>query len=306
MLLHEPLRGDSCAHDHDHNHAHFSDETDKKILIFCIILSSTMMIVQFIYAYITNSLALLSDTFHLLIDVISLALSLLAIVIIGKFKNPDKTFGYFRLKILVAFVNSLTILFMALIIAYEAVKRLIEQESIDAAPMIVVAIIGLCINLISALLMMKSSKDMNMRSSLLHILGDAVSSVAVILGGVIVYFTEIYYIDTILGIFIALMLLKWALKLLKKTINILLEGSPISVDEVKAEILAHPKISAIHDIHITQISENFLVCSLHAAVNSPQNFNEISAEISSNLLHKFGIGHTTIEPKFGNYKIFKL
>lgn len=303
FLFHEPLISKD-AHLHEgHQHSHFdARKTDKKVLLIALVMTCAMMIIQFIYAIISNSLALLSDTLHMFSDAFALALSFLAILATQKFQSPQKTFGYFRLEILVAFINGLTILLAALFVSYEAVCKLFNPSEIDAKTMLIVAIIGFCVNAFTGFLMFKAGnlENINIKSAFLHLMSDLLSSLAVIIGGVAVYFSEIYYIDTILGLLIALLLLRWAFILIKQSVNILLESSPIDISQVQKELLKHKQIVQIQDLHILQIANKMSVATMHLRVkcDSISEFEQLSNQIAKALYHKFDIGHCTIEPSF--------
>lgn len=303
FLFHEPLRSKD-AHSHEgHQHSHFDTrKSDKKVLLITLVMTCAMMIIQFIYALISNSLALLSDTLHMFSDAFALALSFLAILATQKFQSPQKTFGYFRLEILVAFINGLSILLAVLFISYEAVHKLFNPSEIDTKTMLIVAIIGFCVNAFAGFLMFKAGnlENINIKSAFLHLMSDLLSSLAVIIGGVVVYFTEIYYIDTILALLIALVLLRWAFILIKQSVNILLESSPIDISQVQNELLKHKQIVQIQDLHILQITNKMFVATMHLQVecDSISDFEKLSNQIAKALYHKFDIGHCTIEPSF--------
>lgn len=310
FLLHEPLlrkNHTDCAHScyngaHE-AHSHFdARKSDKKVLLIAFSATSAMMIVQFIYALLSNSLALLSDTLHMFSDAFALALSFLAILATQKLQSPQKTFGYFRLEILVAFINGLTILLAAGFVSYEAIQKLLNPSEIDAKTMLIVACVGFLVNVFVGVLMFKGANldNINMKSAFFHLLSDLLSSVGVIIGGVIVYFTKFYYIDTILGLIIALLLLRWALILIKQSVNVLLESSPIDMQKVSQQILINKEVEQILDLHISQITHKMFVVTMHIRINK-ENLNEfesLSKKIASTLYEKFDIGHCTIEPSW--------
>ena len=303
FLFHEPLRSKDTHSHEGHQHSHFDTrKSDKKVLLIALVMTCAMMIIQFIYALISNSLALLSDTLHMFSDAFALALSFLAILATQKFQSPQKTFGYFRLEILVAFINGLSILLAVLFISYEAVHKFFNPSEIDAKTMLIVAIIGFCVNAFTGFLMFKAGnlENINIKSAFLHLMSDLLSSLAVIIGGVVVYFTEIYYIDTILALLIALVLLRWAFILIKQSVNILLESSPIDISQVQNELLKHKQIVKIQDLHILQITNKMFVATMHLQVecDSISDFEKLSNQIAKALYHKFDIGHCTIEPSF--------
>ncbi|EAI1055329.1 cation transporter [Campylobacter coli] len=305
FLSHEPLKK-ACNHAHEHNHHehshHHADarSMDKKILKISLLMTFLMMLVQFIYSLLSNSLALLSDTLHMFSDVFALTLSFLAIIAIEKWQDHQKTFGYFRLEILVAFINALTIILSAIFIIYEAIEKLINPSSIDAKTMIIVAVLGFLVNAINAFMMFRGAnlENVNMKSAFLHMMSDLLGSLVVIIGGIAVYFSGIVYIDTILAIILSLLLLKWAITLLKQSINILLETSPVDIEEVKQALLLNSKVEEVIDLHITQITNKMLVASMHLRVNIDdlKEFEQLSYDLSHDLLHRFEIGHITIQP----------
>ncbi len=310
FLLHEPLLrknhtdcAHSCSNGAHEAHSHFdARKGDKKVLLIAFSATSAMMIVQFIYALLSNSLALLSDTLHMFSDAFALALSFLAILATQKLQSPQKTFGYFRLEILVAFINGLTILLAAGFVSYEAIQKLLNPSEIDAKTMLIVACVGFLVNVFVGVLMFKGANldNINMKSAFFHLLSDLLSSVGVIIGGVIVYFTKFYYIDTILGLIIALLLLRWALILIKQSVNVLLESSPIDMQKVSQQILINKEVEQILDLHISQITHKMFVATMHIRINK-ENLNEfesLSKKIASTLYEKFDIGHCTIEPSW--------
>lgn len=310
-LSHEPLNSTCHDHDHGHDHSHSHADArnmDKKILKISLFMTAAMMVVQFVYALLSNSLALLSDTLHMFSDVFALALSFLAILAIQKFKNEDKSFGYFRLEILVAFINSLTIILSAIFIVYEGVEKLFRPEVIDSKTMMIVAFFGLLVNAFNAFLMYKGANldNINIKSAFLHMISDLLGSVAVIIGGVLVYFTQIYYIDTILALILALMLLRWSVKLLRQSVNVLLESSPVSLSKIKKAVLAQEGVEQILDLHVIQITNKMYVATMHLKIKDPAKFQSLSKQIAQMLLKRFDIGHCTLEPSWDKLKLVRV
>jgi len=306
-LSHQPLlKANFCKHsghkEHSHSdHSHFdARRDDKRILVISLLMTGSMMVVQFIYSLLSNSLALLSDTLHMFSDVFALALSFLAILAVQKFKSEQKTFGYFRLEILVAFINALTIILSAIFIVIEAIDKLFNPSAIDAKTMLIVAFAGLLVNAFNAFLMYKGANldNVNIKSAFLHMISDLLGSVAVIIGGILVYYTGFVYIDTILALLLSLLLLRWAVILLKQSVHILLEGSPVDVVKVKTLLLDQKEIVEVIDLHIYQITEKMLVASMHLKLRCENlgDFEEIARKISQKLLDEFEIGHCTIQP----------
>lgn len=302
-LLHEPLtkaHHDHHDHDHhDHNHSHADARSaDKKALCIAIALTFTMAIIELIYSFISGSISLLSDTLHMFSDTLALGLSLLAIVLADRLKSDKFSFGYYRLEILASFTNALSIFILVIFIAIKALGRAFMPQEIDAHSMLPVAVIGLIINIVAALIMMRSSQSLNMRSALLHIISDLLGSVAVIIGAVAIMLYEIYFIDTILALLISITLIKHSVALLKSSSVILLEGSMIKLEEVQRDILKVAGVKSIKDLHITQITENMLVATAHIVLQKDAPFEQISSKISKMLLKNYHIAHSTIEPSW--------
>lgn len=302
FLAHEPLfqKTEHCEHSHTNEHNHTDARfMDKKILKIALIFTSIMMVVQFIYSLLSNSLALLSDTLHMFWDSLALVFSLLTIIAIQKWQSSQKTFGYFRLEILVAFVNAISVIASAVFIIYEGILKLFEPQIIDAKTMIIVALIGLLVNAFCAFLMFKGANldNINIKSAFLHLMSDLFGSLCVIIGGIFVYFTNIVYIDTILAIVLSFLLIRYALKLLKQSVNILLESSPISIKEVKNTILEDKEVLEIKDLHITQITHRMLVATMHIVIKDLNDFEALAQRLSKRLLENFEIGHLTIQPQ---------
>lgn len=305
-LAHRPLfpKSHHCEHSSGHSHTHEDNHLDtrfmdKKVLKVSLVLTGSMTFVQFIYSLLSNSLALLSDTLHMLWDVLALVLSLLAIIAIQKWQNHQKTFGYFRLEILVAFVNALTIIASAIFIIYEGILKLFNPQSIDAKTMIIVAFVGLVVNALCAFLMFRGANldNINIKSAFLHLMSDLFGSVCVVLGGIFVYFSGIVYIDTILAIILSSLLIRYALKLLKQSVNILLESSPVDVEEVKSALLEDEGVLEVKDLHVTQITHRMLVATMHIAIKDLNDFEILAQRLSKRLLDQFEIGHLTIQPQ---------
>ncbi|MDA3060806.1 cation diffusion facilitator family transporter [Campylobacter sp. VBCF_02 NA5] len=296
---HEHFRDHAHSH-HDHSHA-VGANTNKKMLKICIAITIFAMIFQFVYSIITNSLALLSDTLHMFSHAFALTLSYFAVKISEFSGGNERTFGCFRAEILVAFVNSIMSFGFALFIVYEAVCKLINPESIDAKTLLVAAFIGLVANAISGLLLIKADmQNINIKSSFIHMMSDLLSSVGVILGAVIVYFTGAFWVDCVLAMMIAFVIGKWSYSLAKDSVNVLLETSPIPIQSIKNEILSHEFVLDTHDIHLSEITHNFYVLTAHIVIERENldKFSQIIGELSQNLMQNLRIAHCTFQPEW--------
>ncbi|HDX6295887.1 TPA: cation transporter, partial [Campylobacter fetus subsp. venerealis] len=304
-ITHKPLE-QSC-HDHAsdhhraHSHSHSSANTNKKVLKISLFITVAAMIFQFVYALITNSLALMSDTLHMLSHVIALGLSWFAIWAASSFSSEQKTFGYHRLETIAAFINSILIAVFGLFIVYEAIVKLINPEPIEIGTMLIVAAIGLGVNITTGLIMLKGDMgNLNIKSSFAHMMSDLLSSVAIILGGIIVYFTNLWWIDSALALFIAIIIAKWSFSLARDSMNILLEASPIDINAAKNVMLENPLVLDVHDLHISEITHKMYVLTAHIVLNKDNifKFDEIINDLSLSLKNRLEIGHITIQPEW--------
>ncbi len=298
---HDHKHEHSHDHEHDHSHSHCIHEHrtgDKKVLKISLSITIFTMILEFVYGFLSNSLALISDAIHMLTHSFALFISLFAIVLANKKAPLQHTFGYYRVEVLAAFINGLTIVLSIFWILYEAVERFLNPSLIDLKSAFIVAFIGLVVNIITGVILMQGDKEnINLKSSFVHMLSDALSSVAILIGYVVIYFTDFYLIDIILALLVAVVIGIWAKDVLKKSINTLLEASPVDVSIVKEHILKNSQVLDIHDIHIWEITQNMYNLTAHVKIqkNQIQEYEEILKALNHDLKHKFKIVHTTFQ-----------
>lgn len=293
-------------HDHDHQHehgigGHTHDHrgTDKKVLKIALTITLITMVLEFFYGFLSNSLALISDAIHMFTHSFALIISLAAIIIANKKAPLSKTFGYYRAEVLAAFINGITIIFSIIWIVYEAVERFINPQDIDIQTAMIVASIGLIVNIITGVILMQGDKEnINLKSAFIHMLSDALSSVAIIIGYIVISFTSWYFIDVILAVMVAVVIGKWAVDILKNSVNTLMESSPVDINEVKGFIEEHNKeVIELHDVHIWEITQDMYNMTAHVKVDksSFDNYEHILHNINHDLKEKFKIVHTTFQ-----------
>ena len=290
----------NCSHSHEDGHSHSHDHrgTDKKVLKWALAITLITMFLEFFYGFLSNSLALISDAIHMFTHSFALIISLVAIVIASKSAPLNKTFGFYRSEVIAAFINGITIVLSILWIIYEAVLRFLNPQIIDIKTAMIVAIIGLVVNIITGVILMQGDKDnINLKSAFVHMLSDALSSVAIILGYVVIYYTSWYFIDIILAVIVAIVIGKWAIEILKNSINTLMESSPLNIDEVKNFIERHDEVLELHDIHIWEITQDMYNMTAHVKIDkkSLENYEELLHEINHDLKDKYKIVHTTFQ-----------
>jgi len=285
-----------CNHEHTHTHDH--RKTDKKVLKLALAITLITMFAEFFYGFLSNSLALISDAIHMFTHSFALIVSLVAIIIASKVAPISKTFGYYRVEVIAAFINGITIILSIIWIVYEAYERFINPHIINIKMAMSVAIIGFIVNIITGIILMQGDKDnINLKSAFVHMLSDALSSVAIIIGYVVIFYTSWYFIDIILAILVAIVILKWAIDILKNSTNTLLESSPVDINEVKKHIEQNDKVLEIHDIHIWEITQDMYNMTAHVKINKEDldNYEEILGKINYKLKEKFKIVHTTFQ-----------
>ena len=286
----------SGHHGHDHSHAVVTEGNARKLTI-ALILTSTFLVIEVIAGLITQSLALLSDAAHMFTDAAALAIALAAIQIAKRPADNKRTFGYQRFEILAALFNASMLFFVAMYILYEAYQRFTQPPEIQSIGMLVVASIGLVINLISMKILMSSATEsLNMKGAYLEVLSDALGSVGVIIGAVIIYFTNWYWVDTIIAIAIGFWVLPRTWILLKQSINILLEGVPeeVDIEKLRNDLLALDGVESIHQLKVWAITSKNIHLTVHLfAPNADRK--QLHYAAAEMLSHEHGIAEVTLQ-----------
>ena len=281
---------------HSHTHA---NSTARK-LQFSLWITVVFIVVEFIAGIKADSLALLSDAGHNFTDALALGLAWFAFYLQSKPPNATKTFGYQRAGVLSAFVNAVTLVALAFFIFYESYQRFLAPREVQENIMIAVAGAGLVVNIsVMIALHADSRHDINIRGAFMHMLGDALSSVGIIIGGVVIAYTRLPWIDPLLSVLIALLILWSAWDIIRESLNILLEGFPRGMDhENVCQALAGVEgVVDVHDLHIWSLSSNAHALSCHALINDlpPSASDQILQRINLVLENNFRIRHTTIQ-----------
>lgn len=268
-------------------------------IVFAITL--TYFVIEVIVGFITNSLALLSDAAHMLTDVAGQALALFAIWMASRPRNSKKSYGYLRIEIFSALINAIVLIFISGYILYEAWQRFENPPAVAGVPMLIVASIGLVINLVSMKILRKGSKEsINIKGAFLEVVSDMLSSIAVIIAGVIILATGWLLIDPIISALIGLFILPRTFGLLKESIDILLEGVPKDVDFYAVEKYISEKqgVDSIHDLHVWSLTSGVNALSVHIIMKQESTIsemNDIIFEIKKELNKRYKINHTTLE-----------
>jgi cobalt-zinc-cadmium efflux system protein len=288
-------------HGHAHHHAHdLSNARLGGILKISTIVTLLYVALALAAGYYGRSLALVSEGWHNFSDALSLLLSWLAVYLQSRPPDAVKTFGYHRSAVLAAFVNAVTLLGLSLYIFHEAYLRLLQPATVNAPVMFGVAFVGLAMNGgISAALYRASRDDINIRSSFIHMAGDALGSVGILLGAVAIHFTNIPAIDPVLSILIGGLIIWTAWDIVRESLNILLEGLPrdLTLEQVIGEVRGVAGVLDVHDLHIWTLGPRMLACSCHIRIADipPSESGEILRRVNHVLGEHFEIRHTTIQ-----------
>ncbi|EQB40091.1 hypothetical protein M947_03455 [Sulfurimonas hongkongensis] len=290
---HKPyIKQDSHEHSHDHR------STDKKLLKIALAITFITMIAEFVAGFVSNSLALISDAIHMFTHSFALIVSLIAIILASKKAPLEKTFGYYRAEVLAAFINGITIILSILWIVYEAIERFLNPSSIDISLAISVATIGLIVNIITGVILMQGDRENNnLKSAFVHMLSDALSSVAIIIGYAVIYYTNWFFIDIFLALLVAFVIAKWAVDILRSSINTLMETSPIEIKVIKEFVEQDKRVIELHDIHIWEITQDMYNMTAHVKIDksSLDEYGDILSCINEELKENFKIVHTTFQ-----------
>jgi len=286
----------------NHTHSHFGDlahQTTQRLAL-SLVLTLAFVIIEILAGVISNSLALLTDAAHNFTDVIALGLSWYAVRISSQPAHAGKTYGYHRVGILVALVNSTTLILIAVGIFYEAWQRFLSTPVVDAPILIGVASVAFLINAVTAWLVQKGSDhDLNLRSTFIHLMGDVLSTIGAVIAGVIIYFTKWNWLDPLVSVLIGVLILWSAWGILRQTIRILLESTPENVDmqNMVDDLLHVEGVRGVHDLHVWSINENLRVLSAHVMTDDLPISAGIPIQRSVNevLLHKYNIQHATLQ-----------
>ena len=256
------------------------------------------MIAEAVGGWLSNSLALIADAGHMLTDVAAMSLTLFAIWFATRPATSKKTYGYYRLEILAAFVNGIALVLLSVWVIVEAFARWYAPEAIAGAQMTLIAAGGLAVNVVAALLLHSEHKhDLNMRGAFLHVIGDLLGSVAAIIAGGLIILYGWLWADALGSVLISVIIILGAWRLILDSVNILLEGTPrhISLTAVEASITETPGVAGVHDLHVWTISSGIDALSAHISHDESVSHSDLLAVVRNKLHDQFGIDHLTIQ-----------
>ncbi|MBR9844623.1 MAG: cation transporter [Algicola sp.] len=290
------------GHSHSHNHSH--NALKGRNLLISIVLNIVITIAQVIGGVLSGSLALLSDALHNFSDVISLIVSYVASQLSRQKASIHRTFGYKRAEILAAFINASTLVIVAVLLIIEAVNRFKNPQAIESSLVIWLSLIAIIANGLSVLLLRKDAKsNLNMHSAYLHLFTDMLASVAVLIGGLLMKYYQLFWVDSVLTFVIALYLIWVGYDLLIKSTKILMLFTPeqINIKELVKEVNTLPKVNMLHHVHVWCLNDDELHLEAHLDLKeniTVNEFDRILHDIEVLLHDKFDINHVTIQPEF--------
>ncbi len=292
------------SHEHSHNHAHAHNDLKGRNLLISIVLNIVITASQIIGGLVSGSLALLSDALHNFSDVLSLIVSYVANKLSKKQASIHRTFGYKRAEILAAFINASTLIIVAILLIIEAIKRFQHPEEIKTGLVIWLSLIAIIANGASVLLLKKDSEsNMNMRSAYLHLLTDMLASVAVLIGGLLMKYYQIFWVDSALTLAIAIYLIYMGYDLLKSSTKVLMLFTPdhVPIQKIVDEISAFDAIKNVHHVHVWQLNEDEVHLEAHIDFQEDitlSQFDEVLHNIEDLVLIRYHINHVNIQPEF--------
>jgi cobalt-zinc-cadmium efflux system protein len=290
------------SHDHhDQGHSHgIRREGNRKGLTIALVITFGIMVAEFMGGWLTNSLALLSDSGHMLSDTASLALSLVAVWFAAKPSSPRKSYGYHRFEILAALLNGVTLFIIAGLIIWEAYNRLFAPPAVESGMMMVIALIGLLANIASAWVLLRQGDvkgNINLRGAYLHVIGDALGSVGALVAGFLMQRFSWYVADPIISVIVAVLILKSAWGLITQSVHILMEGVPARTDigVIVTALSAIDGVINVHDVHVWTVTSGYDAFSCHMLLKKGFSSSTVLAQAVPLIQEKFGIRHTTIQ-----------
>lgn len=297
-MPHSHSHHDHHHHDHDHDHTPTVTRANERKVLISFFLIFTFMLVEMVGGILSGSLALLADAGHMLTDAAALALAYAAFRFGRCAADSKRTFGYLRFEVIAGFINAMTLFVIVGWILYEAWRRFFEPNEILAGPMMVVAVLGLLVNLLVLWIMTRGETDhVNVKGAILHVMGDLLGSLGAIIAAIVIYLTGWAPIDPILSVVVAVLILRSTWKLLAKSLHILLEGAPAEASPEKLEhalMGAVPGLAAVSHIHVWQLTSGRTIATLHVRPVNDDVARVVVKGVESVLRNQFNIEHATV------------
>jgi len=295
-----PAPHESPSHGHHAHHAHVHPDAraTRRALWVGLALTGGFAAVEALFGFMAGSLALISDAGHMVTDAASFVVALIAATVTARPPSERATYGYARAEVLAAFVNALAMLALIVWIAVEAVQRLLAPVPVAGPTVMVVAAIGLSVNLAVAFMLSRGATGINARGALLHVMGDLLGSVAALVAGAVIFWTGYMPIDPILSLVVGVLILRSTVALLKESTGVLLQSVPthVSYAAVGRALAALPGVTGVHDLHVWQLTAERVALSAHVTLSDGSAWPRVLASAQRMLGRDFGIDHVTLQP----------
>ncbi|WP_420428957.1 cation diffusion facilitator family transporter [Algiphilus sp.] len=284
---------------HDHGHHHHHAPASTTTLLWALALTLGFAAVEAVGGWLSGSLALMSDAGHMVSDGFSLAIGAFAAWLARRPASARHSFGLQRAEVIGALVNALLMTVVVVAVAFAAIQRLLAPAPVAGATVMLIAFVGLLVNLLVAWILMRGEQTINVRGALLHVMGDLLASVAALTAGAVIYFTGWTPIDPLLSLFVAGLILLSASRLLREALQVLMEGVPrgIRADEVGKAMTTVPGVRAVHDLHIWSLSSTTYALAAHVDLHALDDWQRLLPELQAMLAERFGITHSTLQPE---------
>jgi cobalt-zinc-cadmium efflux system protein len=293
---------DNGGHDHDHaghSHAPAVSASNERVVLIGFLLTAGFMVAEIVAGLLSGSLALIADAGHMLTDAAALLLAWAAFRFGRRASDGKRTFGYMRLEVVAGLINAVTLFALVAWIIYEAVQRFMTPHEVLAGPMLVVAVLGLVVNIVVFLVLSRGDKDhVNIRGAMVHVLGDLLGSVAAIAAAITIWLTGWMPIDPILSVLVSVLILRSAWKLFRGSLHILMEGTPGNVvieDLSRALVAKVPGLAAVRHVHVWSITSGKPVATLEIALAPSADASAVTQAVKAALSTDYSITHSTIE-----------
>lgn len=290
-------------HEH-HEHRHHGDAAGSRALLLALVLTLTFAFVEAAVGWWSGSLALLGDAGHMVSDTFALGFAALAAWIAKRPASRRHSYGLGRADVVAAMVNGLFMLVVVLGIVIEAIERFREPQPVVGVAVIGVALVGLMINIVVAVILSRGEQTLNTRAAMLHVIGDLLGSLAALIAGIVIYFTGWTPIDPLLSLFICGLIVLSSLRLLREALHVIMEGVPAHIDLTKvgkAMVEVDRSVIEVHDLHIWALSSGTIALSAHLEVENLSNWDQLLEQQREMLRQQFGIEHVTLQPETGTH-----
>jgi cobalt-zinc-cadmium efflux system protein len=296
------MEGIIIMKNYDYHHvSHMKEQhTSKKTLWITLFLTLFFTIVEIVGGLLSHSLALLSDSAHMISDVFALGLSMTAIYMATRKPNRKFTFGYLRFEIIASFLNGFALVIISIGIFVEGIKRIINPQAVDLPTMLTIASVGLIVNVILTIILsrsVKEEKNLNVKSALWHFIGDLLSSVGIIASAVLIYFTGYYILDPVISIIIGAIIFVGGSKIIRESYLILMESVPeeFDLEGIRQDLKNIEGIKDVHELHLWSVSTEHYSLTAHVFISENLSQFHVISEINKVLKSKYGIDHSTIQ-----------